>query len=136
MMKKTYLLIIVSIMLVLDSQALYADNDAHQIQLLVVENSLSSDDGETRDGADINPTQPTNPTQFSATINGHVLSVGIPEPPAGIYARLRVNNSSGNNVVDRRFRRTIVVNIANTGYYTLILNVGSQTLQGEFEITD
>ena len=132
-MKEKLLSIMLCGLLLIMPHLLRADNDVHVVQLIEIP---TNDDGGTRDGDGQTGNTPTDPTLFSATINGHILSVGIPEPPAGIYARLRVNNSSGNNVVDRRFRRTIVVNIADTGYYTLILNVGSQTLQGEFEITD
>ena len=110
---------------------LRADNNAHVIQLTEIP---SSDDDTGRDDPGSGST-PGDPTQFSAIINGHVLSVGV--SGSGPWTpHLRVYKADGTLVTNRRFHRTISVNLADTGYYTLQLTLGNHTFQGEFEITD
>ena len=129
-MKQIYVLI-ACVLLISIPCSLCADNDAHQIPLVEV---IISDDDQGRD--DPNPGgTPTNPNIFSAIINGHVLSVGV--SGSGPWTpQLRVYKADGTLVTNRRFHRTISVNLADTGYYTLQLTLGNNTFQGEFEITD
>ena len=111
--------------------SLCADNDAHQIPLVEV---IISDDDQGRDDPGPGGTS-SDPTQFSAIINGHVLSVGV--SGSGPWTpHLRVYKADGTLVTNRRFHRTISVNLADTGYYTLTLTLGTLTFQGEFEIVD
>ena len=128
-MKQIYVFI-ACVMLLSIPCSLCADNDAHQIPLVKV---FTSDDDHGRDGEGGN--DPTNPAQFSAIINGHVLSVGV--SGSGPWTpHLRVYKADGTLVTNRRFHRTISVNLADTGYYTLTLTLGTLTFQGEFEIVD
>ena len=134
-MKQIYVFIACVLLLSIPC-SLCADNDAHQIPLMEVEMSFEeTDDEQTRDGESGTGTHPTDPSQFSAIINGHVLSVGV--SGSGPWTpHLRVYKADGTLVTNRRFHRTISVNLADTGYYTLTLTLGSLTFQGEFEIVD
>ena len=128
-MKQIYVFIACVLLLSIPC-SLCADNDAHQIPLVEV---FISDDDHGRDGE--GGDAPTNPNIFSAIINGHVLSVGV--SGSGPWTpHLRVYKADGTLVTNRRFHRTISVNLADTGYYTLQLTLGNNTFQGEFEITD
>ena len=111
---------------------LRADNNAHVIQLIKI---ITSDDDSTRDDPGGGESNQGDPNIFSAIINGHVLSVGV--SGSGPWTpQLRVYKADGTLVTNRRFHRTISVNLADTGYYTLQLTLGNNTFQGEFEITD
>ena len=128
---KRFLYFGISVLLMLIPCAVCADNDAHQIPLVEIP---SSDDDSGRDDPGSGYV-PTDPSQFSAIINGHVLSVGV--SGSGPWTpHLRVYKADGTLVTNRRFHRTISVNLADTGYYTLTLTLGTLTFQGEFEITD
>ena len=78
-------------------------------------------------------TTPTNPNDFHAIINGHVLSVAAPNGP--LQSRLIVNKVDGTPVVNFPFRRTATVNLADTGEYTLTIKTGNHTFQGNFTVT-
>ena len=132
---KKFSFILASALLLAMTCMLRADNNAHEIQLTEIENMSSGfmgggddplDDPETGEGQG-------NPNSCYAIINGHVLSVGAPSGP--LQSRLYVYNANGQNVVDRFFRRTAIVNIINNGYYTLQIKTGNHTFQGEFEVT-
>ena len=129
-MKKFFMLLACSLLLAVPCH-LRADNKAHVIQLIEIP---SSDDDTGRDdpgGGGV----PPEPNTYSAIITGHVLSVGV--SGSGPWTpHLRVYKADGTLVTNRRFYRTISVNLADTGYYTLTLTLGTLTFQGEFEITD
>jgi len=130
MMKKLFFLLACVLLLSVPC-FLRADNKAYVIQLVEVP---SSDDDNGRDDPGTTG-EPTNPNGYSAIINGHVLSVGV--SGSGPWTpQSRVYKADGTLVTNRRFHRTISVNLADTGYYTLQLTLGNHTFQGEFEISD
>ncbi len=130
-MKKTTFVLACAFLLSMPCQ-LCADNDAHQIRLTEVQ---TSDNPSTRDDGGGGESGQGDPNAFSAIINGHVLSVGV--SGSGPWTpHLRVYKADGTLVTNRRFLRTISVNLADTGYYTLTLTLGTLTFQGEFEIVD
>ena len=127
---KKITLVLASVLFLSIPCKLCADNDAHQIPLVEIP---SSDDDWGRDepGSGNNP---SNPNHYSAIINGHVLSVAVVDPPQ--QPNLRVYKADGILVVNRRFTRTINVHLSDTGYYTLVITIGFQSFQGQFEIVD
>lgn len=72
---------------------------------------------------------PTQPNDFSATINGNTLSIS-----SGTHsAQVIVRNSAGVQVLNRQFVGGTIEQIASPGSYSLEIQSGSLTLVGMFD---
>ena len=132
---KKITLVLASVLFMSIPCKLCADNNAHVIPLTEINfTDVEGGDEPTRDGDSGTDITPINTNGFSAIINGHVLSVAVVDPPQ--QPNLRVYKADGSLVVNRRFTRTINVHLSDTGYYTLVITIGFQSFQGQFEIVD
>ena len=108
----------------------FAFGDEVEIVLLEVSGFLPGDnplDNPIQGGGGTTPTQPG---EFSATINGQTLAI-----TSGTHdARVIVRNSSNVQVLDRQFIGGTVEQLPLAGLYSLEIQSGSLTLVGAFEV--
>ena len=103
-----------------------------EIQLMeVITMSPLPGDGPLDDSEPVGE-NPTRPTDFRASINGHALSINklkqaIPSAQATV-----VNASTGNIVVNQQFTTSYQGQISNAGVYVLHIQTEGGTLVGQF----
>lgn len=107
------------------SQTLAFDDEV-EIELLEVSGFLPGDN--PLDGPGQGVPNPTDPTQFHATIAGGNLAVTVASTNT---VQMTVRNSSGNTVVNRQFVGGAMEQLP-AGSYSIELNSGSLTLVGAF----
>ena len=81
-----------------------------------------------------NPSVPTRPTSFRATINGNAFSLNrlnnaIPSARATV-----VNASTGNVMLDQQFTNSFQHQIATSGVYILHIQTSTGALTGQFVV--
>ena len=81
-----------------------------------------------------NPSVPTRPTSFRATINGNAFSLNrlnnaIPSARATV-----VNASTGNVMLDQQFTNSFQHQIATSGVYILHIQTATGALTGQFVV--
>ena len=81
-----------------------------------------------------NPSVPTRPTSFRATINGNAFSLNrlnnaIPSARATV-----VNASTGNVMLDQQFTNSFQHQIATSGVYILHIQTANGALTGQFVV--
>ena len=103
-----------------------ADDDEVEIELLEVSGFLPGDN--PLDGPSQGIPNPTDPTQFHATIAGGNLSVIVENTNS---VQMTVRNANGNTVVNRQFVGGAMEQLP-AGTYSIELNSGSLTLVGAF----
>lgn len=84
------------------------------------------------DGPDKEPTDPTRPTDFHATINGNMLAISIEEPAITSAEATVVNASTGSTVLNQQFTSTLSEPIATPGVYVLHIETEGGALVGQF----
>ena len=126
MKNRKFLWLIVSLLLLaVPAVQTSAFDDEVEIELFEVAGVLPGDS--PLDDAGQSGYEPTQPTDFQATIAGRTLAV-----TSGIHSgRLIVRNSAGAQVLDRQFAGGTVEQLS-TGSYSLEIQSGSLTLVGQF----
>ena len=109
---------------------LRADEVVIQLMEVVTMSPLPGDD--PLDGPNQDPSVPTRPTSFHATIDGHVLRVtkqdaNIPSAQVAV-----VNASNGGLVLNQLMTDSMEETISNNGVYVLHIETDGGALVGQF----
>lgn len=128
-MKKTLVALVLGALLAIPTM-LCAEEMEIQLSAVVTMSPLPGDS--PLDNPDLEGTNPTRPTDFRATINGHSLSISkqnfaIPSAQARV-----VNASTGGIVVNQQFTETLEEQISDTGVYVLHIETDGGALVGQF----
>lgn len=105
-----------------------------EIQLMEVIQMGTLPGNDPLDGPTQSDENPTRPTSFHATIDGHSLSI-IKQEPAIPSAQARVvNASTGSIVLNQQFTNSLQEQISNTGVYVLHIETAGGALVGQFVV--
>ena len=108
---------------------LSADEPEVEIQLIEVGGAGLLPGDDPLDGSGESGYNPTDPTQFRATIAGRTLNVYADNAN---NTQVIVRNASGNVVVNSQFYGFTTEQLANTGAHTIEIHNGGMTLVGSF----
>lgn len=127
---KTKIFTLVLAVLFLMPCVLRAEEVVIQLMEVITMSPLPGDD--PLDGPNQDPSVPTRPASFHATINGHFLSItkqdsNIPSAQATV-----VKASTGGVVLNQQFTTTLSEQISNAGVYVLHIQTAGGALVGQF----
>ena len=117
-------------MLLLMPYMLHAEEIEIQLMEVIQMSPLPGDD--PLDGPNQDPSEPTRPTSFRATINGNTLAIQKLESTIPSAQATVVNASTGNIVVNQQFTTTYQGQISNAGVYVLHIQTEDGALVGQF----
>lgn len=117
-------------MLLLMPYMLHAEEIEIQLMEVIQMSPLPGDD--PLDGPNQDPSEPTRPTSFRATINGNTLAIQKLESAIPSAQATVVNASTGNIVVNQQFTTTYQGQISNAGVYVLHIQTEGGALVGQF----
>ena len=128
-MKKTLVALVLGAFLTMPF-ILHAEEIEIQLTEVIGMNVLPGDN--PLDDSNQSDPNPTRPTDFRATINGHSLSItkqnfAIPSAQARV-----VNASTGGIVVNQQFTETLEEQISDIGVYVLRIETDGGALVGQF----
>ncbi len=128
-MKKSILALALGVLLTMP-YALHAEEVEIQLFEVVSMTPLPGDN--PLDGPSQSGDNPTDPTQFRATINGNYLSVENLSNDIPSAQAIVVNASTGAIVVNEIFTESLEEQIPNTGIYVLNIQTAGGALTGQF----
>ena len=127
-MKKIYCFALALGMILAMPMFLTADEEEVEIQLVEVMGTLPGDD--PLDGPGQIGINPTDPTQFRATIAGRYLAVTADNAN---NTQVIVRNASGNVVLNRQFVGFTAEQLNASGAHSIEIHNGGLTLVGNFQ---
>lgn len=86
------------------------------------------------DGPNQDPSVPTRPNDFRATINGNSLTVLKQEASIPSAQAIVVNASTGTPVINEQFTNSLSRQIATSGIYVLRIETAGGALIGQFVV--
>ena len=128
-MKNKILILALSLLLAMPC-ILRAEEVEIQLMEVIQMSPLPGDD--PLDGPNQDPSEPTRPTSFRATINGNTLAIQKLESTIPSAQATVVNASTGNIVVNQQFTTTYQGQISNAGVYVLHIQTEGGALVGQF----
>lgn len=130
-MKRKFLFLALSLVLALPFVMVTADDHEEEIELIVVGGSTGLNLGDDPlDNPIHSDPDPTDPTQFYATITGRTLAVNVSNSN---NTQVIVRNASGNVVVNTQFVGFTSTQLAASGAHSITIYNGGLTLVGNFQ---
>lgn len=130
-MKNKILVLVLSVLFALPC-VLHAEEVEIQLSEVIGLNVLPGDS--PLDGPSQDPTEPTRPRSFRATINGNTLSIEKREAAIPSAHALVVNAATGSIVVNEQFTTSLLEQITTSGVYALRIDTDGGALVGQFVV--
>ena len=105
-----------------------------EIQLMEVVGMGTIEGDNPLDGPNQDPSVPTRPTDFRATINGNQLSILKQEAVIPFAQATVVKASTGSMVLNQQFTNSLSEQIATSGVYVLRISTAGGDLVGQFVV--
>ena len=129
-MKRKFLFLALSLVLALPFVMVTADDHEEEIELIEVGGAGFIPGDDPFDGHGQSGSDPTDPTQFYATITGRTLAVNVSNSN---NTQVIVRNASGNVVVNTQFVGFTSTQLAASGAHSITIHNGGLTLVGNFQ---
>ena len=130
-MKRTFIALVLGAFLTIPMM-LHAEEVEIQLMEVVTMSPLPGD-GPLDDSEPVGE-NPTRPTDFRASINGHALSINKLKQAIPFAQATVVNAATGGIVLNQQFSESLNEQITNTGVYVLHIETAGGALVGQFVV--